>query len=268
MDPDIQESVDQQTLEATTEPEGTQSEAVTPNINPAWDFLEKIPEEFHQHITPKLSEWDKNFQEVQQKQAPYKEFIELGVPADDIQQSLQLRHLWNTNPKGLYEYLADQLQISQGQEKEESKEKEDEYDISQIPDLEKDPRFKAMQEKVGQFDQLLEAQRLEEARQTAASEIDQQFQQAETKYGKLDSNLRERIAKIAIANRDQDLVKAAEEYFTQWAPVKRASDSAPSVLGGNSGLPKQTALKDLANMDGDQRSKKLAEFIAGMANNE
>lgn len=281
MSDQIHESIEQMTQEATAEPNSSdtnesvefKSETETPAVNPAWDFLEKVPEEFHPHITPRLSEWDKNFQEVQQKQAPYKEIIELGVPANDITDALQLRHLWTTNPQALYDYLSNQLQVSQGQEKEVEKEEENEYDISQIPDLEKDPRFKGLQEEVGQFRQMMEAQRQqeaqEEANRVASQQIAEQFTQAETKYGTLDQNVREKIAKIAIANQDSDLVKAAEEYFTSWAaPAKRASDSAPSVLGGNSGLPRQMAAKDLANMSSEDRVNNLAAIMAGMANNE
>lgn len=275
MSDQIPESVEQQTQDATTEPttdpvefqsENTSSEETT-SINPAWkEVLDELPEEFHSRITPKLSKWDNNFQEVQQKQAPYKELIDLGVPADDISQALQLRHLWNTNPRGVYEYLSNELQISQGQEKEESKEKEEEeYDISQIPDLEKDPRFQQMQGTVKQFEQMIELQRQQEAQETAKREITEQFQQAESKYGELSQPVREKIAKIAIANRDSDLVKAAEEYFTQWAPPQRASDSAPSVLGGNSGLPKAVKASDLANLDSEERSKRMAEIMSAMS---
>src|SRR5438034_10314182 len=74
--------------------------------NPAWnDALSSVPEEFHPHLKGEFSKWDKYTQQVQQSFAPFKEFAELGVGSEDIDQALQLAHLFQTNPRGVFDFL-------------------------------------------------------------------------------------------------------------------------------------------------------------------
>ena len=84
-------------------------------LNPAWNpLLEKLPTSLHPLVTPELSKWDKNFQtklqEVQSGYKPYeayKEFVDAGVPVDQLQKAQHLYSLLKENPEFIYNQLKD-----------------------------------------------------------------------------------------------------------------------------------------------------------------
>ena len=55
--------------------------------NPAWgEILDKTPSQLHPMMIPVFQKWDKNFQDVQSRYAPYKDYVDNNVSPDDIGQ--------------------------------------------------------------------------------------------------------------------------------------------------------------------------------------
>lgn len=80
--------------------------APTGGVNPAWnEVLSHVPQDKHSAVTPLLQSWDQNFQKVQSSIAPYKEFIEGGVPAENIRIALGLVRALDEQPESVYQAL-------------------------------------------------------------------------------------------------------------------------------------------------------------------
>lgn len=238
------------------------------NGNPAWKSgLEPIPQEFHPHLESVFGEWDKGvqtkFQKVQQELAPlkaYKEFAELGVQKDELDKGMQLLHLFNTQPKDLYEYLVQQHKFGQESQGQKNAETPD-YDLSNEEyDLEKDPRFQQVAQQA-QFAQaaIQENQRI----QTEAKiqqEIDTEVKEVQEKFPGLKiSDVATMAQGLPNANQKGSLIAAAER-MAAYLPKERASDSAPPVLSGNRGLPSPST--NYGKMSSEERSKLVADLIA------
>lgn len=258
------ENTDQSTQESFGVDGGDNEQDNTPAINPAWkEALDQIPEEFHPALTPKLSNWDKNFQEVQQRYAPYKEFVENQIPVETIQQSMQIRDLLESNPRGVFDFLQKTYNFGneaaptgpKGNEEEEYNFDEDEID------LEKHPKFQAMAEKLNHFESFMEAQREQETAQQVQISIENDFKAIAQKYagGNLDDQSKADIARLAMGAGDHDLHKAAEDYFTRFKSAPR--NPAPPVLRGNGRVPAGITLDDVAAMDSEQRIAHVAAMM-------
>lgn len=260
------ESQDSQVSGSDSTTESSQGES---SRNPAWEnALSAIPPEFHPHLESQFSEWDKGvqnrFQKVQQELAPlkaYEEFAKLGVKSEDINQGMQLLHLFNTQPKDLFDYL--QTQHKFGQEKPGPADAETpDYDLSNEEyDLEKDPRFQevAQQAKFAQA-AIQENQRIQmEAK--IQSEIDAEVKQINENPAYASLKIQD-IATFAkgLPNADQPgaLLKAAET-LASYLPKERVSDSAPPVLSGNRGLPSPST--NYGKMSSDDRAKLVADLM-------
>ena len=89
----------------------TEQEAA--GFNEAWKpLLDQIPTEFHKLIQPELSKWDQNYQKLQEKYTPYKDFE--GVTPQDLASAHTLLQQIN-DPEGarrIYEGLGEVLGIS------------------------------------------------------------------------------------------------------------------------------------------------------------
>src|SRR5260221_455048 len=79
-------------------------------VNPAWnEALNNIPKEYHNQLMPVFQKWDANHQsgvqKVQSRYADYKEFVDNGVPADNIRIALGLAQALDENPQAVYQAL-------------------------------------------------------------------------------------------------------------------------------------------------------------------
>jgi hypothetical protein len=274
------------TLDEETDNGGGQGEAVQEGVEPqstainiedeiplneAWNpALQSIPEEFHPHLKQHFSQWDKNFQKVQQQFAPYKEFAELGVESADINRGMQLLHILNTNPRGLYDMMGQQFQFvqpepnkSQGQQESQS----EEFELSDFPEIEKHPKFVELQQKYDSIAQ--QAQRSTEfistfqqrEMQTAAeNQIQREVNEVKAKYG--DSFDIAAVGNMALGMQQRtgkhvSLMEAAAQLASFATPQQRASDTAPSVIRtGNRGF--QTPVNPPKNAD--ERISMIARY--------
>ena len=258
------ENTEQSTEESFAVDSSTEAEA--PNVNPAWeDMLSKVPEEFHPALTPTLSDWDKNFQKVQQEYAPYKEFIENSIPVEAIQQSMQIRDLLENNPRGVYDFLQSQYNYGVPEAPVVPGPKEDEYSYDEdSQDISSHPEFQKLSQQVEGFQRMFEDARQQEMESQVQQEIEKDFNSIAEKYsgGKLDEQAKYDIARLAMGAGDNNLQKAADDYFTRFRAPARASDSAPPVIRGNSRVPQGMTPEDIAKItDPDKRVAAIAAMM-------
>lgn len=224
--------------------------------NPAWnDILSPVPQEFHGHLKEHLSKSDKYTQEVQQKFAPFKEFVESGVGRDDIDQSLQLAHLFQTNPRGVFDFLNTQYnyipvsapqQAPAGQNNSQGQTQSNEFDISGLEtdntefDITKNPQFQQVANQAQLANQAVT--QLQQERMEA--QVNQQIQTEVTQLQQtfphipVQEVIKRAVANASISGGREDLNAAAKELDSMgW--FKKPSTPAPPNLsgGGNRALP-------------------------------
>src|SRR4051812_16507541 len=78
--------------------------------NPAWnEFLEVVPQELHQKVTPLLSKWDSGVQDMVQKvhsqYEPYKQFKDKGIAAEDLQSGIQILNALQNDPENTFKAI-------------------------------------------------------------------------------------------------------------------------------------------------------------------
>ncbi len=229
--------------------------------NPAWsEFLQAIPEEYHEKVTPVLQKWDQGvtnrFSQVQSQYAPWNDVINSGNSPDDVILGLNVLQTMVNNPRQVYDALAEQYKFdSQGQPTGVNP-----GNISGAngqgqnePDLQTayDQRIAAIEsnfERVGQF--LLQKQQAElEAQEDAA--LDAELQGLTKKFGDFDE--RYVLAQMDAGATGEQAVQMYHEL------VRRAQSQAlprPLLLGANSGGAPEQQL-DPTKMS-DQEAKNTA----------
>jgi hypothetical protein len=246
--------------------------------NPAWnDILSPVPQEFHGHLKEHLSKKDKYTQEVQQTYAPFKEFVENGVTKDDIEQSIQLAHLFQTNPRGVFDFLntqynyiptqaqaqqtPDQSQNSQGQTQS------NEIDLSDLDgqsdfDITKNPQFQQVAAQAQLANQLATQMQQQQIEQQVNQQIQTEVAGIQTAYPHIPIQevIKRAVANASISGGREDLEAAAKE-IDGYGWFKTASTPAPPNLsgGGNRALP--SSQTSTANMSPEQRTKHVAELL-------
>lgn len=273
MDPEENGVVDTTGVEAQEVSPDTSQEIAD---NPAWnDILSPVPQEFHGHLKEHLSKKDKYTQEVQQTYAPYKEFVESGVTKDDIEQSIQLAHLFQTNPRGVFDFLNTQYnyiptqaqaqqtpvqgQNSQGQTQN------DEFDISGNEpefDITKNPQFQQVAAQAQLANQLATQMQQQQIEQQVNQQIQTEVAGIQQAYAHIPIQevIKRAVANASISGGREDLQAAAKELDSMgW--FKKAGTPAPPNLsgGGNRALPSSKV--DPSTMSPEDRKAHVAALL-------
>lgn len=230
-------------------PQVTDSSGSGNNINPAWkDVLDKVPTQFHSVFTPKLKEWDQNYQQLARDYAPYKQFSQQGVKAETLQQAMTLYNLIDQNPQEIYRRLGEALgQFNQQVQQQGQQDQEQEFDYS--PDEEdpqdggqqqEDPRFVQMMQQM----QMLQDQNNNFQQQYLTNQYSQQID-AEIKglvqqHGQFDvQDVMNRFLAQMQRGEDPSITKAYQEqqtFIQNWQAAHQKAP-APQVLSPNGGMP-------------------------------
>lgn len=250
----------------------------TEGINPAWSpALENIPAEFHNVLTPHFKEWDVNYQkglektrsEVQAQYAPFQEFLDNKVDPQQIQQSLQLYQIMESEPQKVYEALRGQFEEEQGAQGQQN-----EFDSYDPGAVENSPQFQELQRNFEALSEQIQNQQTEQQQQelynqeltsiqTTVEDLAPKFQ---AQHGfEMD---REQVLRIAIQNMeingtDLDIPAAAQEFASMVnkyrTPEPPPGQQTPNVLPTSGGIPQ--ANFDVTKLNEDQRQDLVAEMI-------
>lgn len=210
-------------------------------LNPAWSpLLEKLPTSLHPLVTPELSKWDKNFQtklqEVQSGYKPYeayKEFVDAGVPVDQLQKAQHLYSLLKENPEFIYNQLKDFYGFDaegQGQSQDEEV-----FDYSSPDaDISQHPKFKELMENQQRMEQFLQSEHQTRQMQEAEQQIEKELASIKASNPDVDEL---RVIQTAMAT-GQNLTEAAKIVAAQdEAVLLRSRQNPPAVMSSHGGIP-------------------------------
>lgn len=202
--------------------------------NPAWQpFLEAVPQEYHEKVTPLLQEWDKNvnnrFEKVHSDYADFKPFKDNGVTRAQLEQGLNLLNAISADPlqvykamKEAYKFEDDTAPAGQGQ---------------QEPKVDEEPWKKGYEELRTNYETvakvLVAKQEAEEnARQDKI--LADEFDRLKTAYGSYDEEWV--LAKLMVDPRKTP--EAAVKEFKAWESQQQARfGPKPLFITGNGGVP-------------------------------
>lgn len=203
------------------------------NGNPAWnEFLEAVPQEFHNKVTPVLEKWDKGvqerFQKVHSEYEPWKPILKTGVDPETTQFALNLLNTLNDNPElvhkaiGDYYKLGDKAPVEQGQV--EPVDQDDPYKA----------KFEQLEQQANTMAQILLKQREEQVNAQADAELDQELAKLRKTYGEFDEEYI--LAKMTNGHSAEDAVKS---YYQAVERMAKSKMPRPLIMGGGGGVPGQ-----------------------------
>jgi hypothetical protein len=225
--------------------------------NPAWNnFLEVLPQEYHEKVTPLLQEWDKNVQNLVQKvhsdYEPWKPVVDSGTDPETAKFALQLLNGINENPRMVFDALGeyhnffdagDEGEYEQGQEEPGS---EDYYD----------PRVDELQQHIQTLASVILEKNQKEQEANEDAELDQQLTSLKQQYGDYDEDYV--LAKMMNGMEAENAVKS---YFEKVEQLAQRRIPKPLIMGGGGGLPNQTP--NVTQMD----DKGVKNLVAQMLQN-
>jgi hypothetical protein len=155
--------------ETTTTDDSTSLATETPEAgateNSAWaPLLDALPDSLRnlEQIQNPLREWDKNYQQLQEQYAPFKDLPEQYRDPQLLNNALQVWQNIEQNPHQVLRILADSLGVSLAEAQAIVQEQQQEPPAPVEFDDDDDPRLKALQQQIEaqkqQFDQFFEQQ--------------------------------------------------------------------------------------------------------------
>jgi hypothetical protein len=236
-------------LETPEAPQTTES--VKPH--PAHEkLLAELPEAWHQKVLPHLQEQDKYYQQQLEKFSPYKDFIDGGVDADYINQSIQLAQAIAEDPITIHENLTRAL-MAQGLLQEDAEEAaseiiedEDLFEESDIsPKLKKelaarDQKLEELERHIADQDfarQTAQEYEVLEAELSGLKDVYEVTPQQEQAIIELMESSLERGQDITVIDAAKKLVGITGVGFKKIGGSAPNGNDAPIVVGSTGGVP-------------------------------
>lgn len=264
-----------------------QREDFEEGFNPAWnELLNELPDGFQNTVAPHLKKWDDNWraaeqkhkeelQEVQSKYSPIQEFVDNGVPVEQVADSFKLAQALNDNPEQFYKEIGAWLGYDQGQQNKSEDTSNSEYEDSETEysDLESNPKFQELKQ---QYDSLADTVQNKQQQEEEDKMAAQYQEQIDSELGELKEKFENdgkafepsAILKLAIANSGEDgeydLATAANEYAEMISNATQSNQKkAPQVMGTTGGFPADTVDLDRMSTDDNYRQEALANLLKG-----
>lgn len=265
-------------------PEPVEEETTTDSRNPAWDpILNLIPEQLHSQVIPQLSKTDKHVQELQQKYAPYKSFIEQGIDPDVISNSLTLGRMIAEDPQAVItqmqaqfgltreeaEDLAEDLADDESQGLEYGDEEDSDYSGEAI---ESHPLVQQLQAQVAELAHAKQEQHYAEMQARIADDVRNEWNEIEKIAGgnlsqDIKDDIMQRALQLAGDNGMPKLMDGFKAHINFASKIRNSSanNSAPSVSDGTGLLPSSRTY-DKSTPEG--RQAYIADFARSLGGNK
>lgn len=244
----------EQTEVEVEETEEVESDFKNPSLAELYDVL---PKSLHSLVEPVVTKWQQGIDQEFESIAPYRRFVEAGIDPDIIGASLELAQQISTNPKAIYDELAERYGWKQAQEMmQQAVDTANAVKATESDDFLVDPDVmgEELNPEIAALKAEIEAMRSErEAEKEAAQEANYEYEISTSmdvlaeEYGDFDQEAVLRRAMI-LADEYPDaeipqLIGAAYEQYNNELDRMRAqigaTKRAPRVAGGtgNSSLP-------------------------------
>lgn len=215
--------------------------------NAAWQpFLDAIPQDLHQTVTPILQEWDRNvsnrFTKVHQEYEEWKPLKEAGVSPEDVQFSLQFLNALQNNPEEVYKTLGEHYKFNQPTPNSSGQGQ----DGSEAPNQDQ-LRYEELKKQTDLVSQYLVEQHKQQ--QIAAENakydqiLDKEISDLKKQYGNFD----EETVLMYMANGIP-----GQEAVARYNKLVGNNSPKPIFAGGSSGIP-GTGSVDVTKMSEQQR---------------
>lgn len=242
-----------------TEPQG-QETGTGGSGNPAWnDFLEYVPEDKREAVTPLLQQWDRGVQEkiqkVHQEQEPWKPIVQSGVDPETVQFGIELLSTLQTDPRKVFDALAENYgwKIAEevassgggsGQGQQITPEQLESLNPEQLAELAKRQDI---------VEQILIAQRQQQLVASEEAALDKALNDLREKHGDYDEE--DVVRRLAV---DDELTpeEAYNQSVAYATKIRSTRPVPPKIAGGGSGMI-PTASVDVTKLS----DKEAREFV-------
>ncbi len=236
------------TGDATQDNTGQGSDNGGSEYSLASPFLEKVPAEHRPILEPYVKQWDagvsRRFQELHGKFKPYEE---LGADPETLSQAYQIYQMLDTNPKQLYDLLAEDFGGEVGTPDESQNAPGD-----QAPGIpqEWEQKFTKQQEILEALVEHVMSERTTQQESQEDQEFEQYLSMIKQEAGEDSQEFEDFILAQLIAN-DGDANAALQTWnsFKQ-SLINSAARPTPPVLSGGGSIPQESqSVKDLSKKD-------------------
>jgi len=232
--------------------------------NPAWQpFLDALPTSLHSQVTPILSEWDKGvqqrFEAIHEEYAPYKQYKEQGVDADQIGYAINLVNALNEDPKQVWESMGEYYNLTPAQQAEVNAATEGSSDSSWMDeDSVVDPRITQLEQGVKQMAELLMHEQQAKAQAAEDARLATELNDLKTKYGEYDEQYV--LGRMLNGDTPENAIKSYKE-ITDKILAENNRPPAPKVLGGGGSGVASTGVNPAKLSEADRKNL-VAQMLA------
>lgn len=259
---DIEPQVDDAEPEETDDSdEDVETGGETAKGNPAWDELyEVLPKSLHGMVQPVLEKWQTGIDSEFEKIAPYRKFADANVNPQIIEASMELARQVSSNPKAVYDELAErygwaqasamvQQAVNTAEDAIEDAEESDLFD-----DDESSSELKALKAELDALKSNLAEQEDAAYQAQLQDEIEESLAAIKKEHGDVDDEAIVRRAMLLAddypdAEINQLLNAAFEQYSGEIEKMRASMKKAPKVAGGSANKVPATPPKTLATKE-------------------
>ena len=258
---DIEPQIDDEEVEETSEDEEVE-ETEDSSGNPAWDELyEVLPKSLHGMVKPVVEKWQSGVDSEFEKIAPYRKFAEAGVNPQVIEASMELARQVASNPKAVYDELAErygwqqasamvQKAVEDTEDALEDAEESDLFDNDEAGSSE----LKALKAELDSLKSNLAEQEEYAYQAQLQDEIEASLADIKKEAGDVDEEAIVRRAMLLAddypdAEIDQLINAAYEQYSGEVEKMRATVKKAPRVAGGNANKVPATPPKTLSTKE-------------------
>ncbi len=252
---ELQEVTEEETEEEVVEEESDDNEdAADSSGNPAWSELyDVLPKSLHGMVEPVIAKWQSGVDNQFEKFGPYKKFAEAGVNPDVIEASMELARQVASNPKSVYDELAErygwkeaQAMVEQAVENVEELADNDDIFGDEKPSAE----LAALKAELDSLRNDLQSRDDVVQQQTLNNEIEESLAAIASEHGEFDNEAIVRRAMMLAddypdASMQQLLNAGFEQYNGEMEKMRSVIKKAPKVAGGTANKTPATPAKVL-----------------------
>ena len=242
---DDEEEVEEVEEDSTDEPESN---------NPAWDELfDVLPKSLHGMVKPVLDKWQGGIDSEFEKFGAYRKFADAGVNPEVIEASMELARQVSTNPKAIYDELAERYGWQQAQamveQAADNLEEADEEDIFE-GDEDASSEFKALRAELDSLKSNIASQEEAAEQATLNNEIEASLASLSGDSGDFDQEAVVRRAMLLAddypdASIGQLIQAGYEQYSGELEKMRSTVKKSPRVAGGSANKSPAAPVKTL-----------------------
>jgi hypothetical protein len=238
------EEVEEVEEDSTDEPESR---------NPAWDeLLDVLPKSLHGMVKPVLDKWQSGIDSEFEKIAPYRKFADADVNPQIIEASMDLARQVQSNPKAVYDELAQRYGWSAAQQmvEEASDNLEEAEEMDLFGDSESTSELKALKSELDALKSTITSQQEASEQEALSNQIEQSLQSLGKEAGDFDQEAVVRRAMLLADDYpDADIAQLIQAGYEQYSgeveKMRSAIKKAPRVAGGSANKSPAAPVKTL-----------------------